>query len=93
MRFCAEIIIQGVVQGVGYRYYTIQEAKRLDLVGHVGNLANGDVKVIVEGERSLILTLLKNLRIGPSFSHVTNIKVDWRKAQNNFTSFSLANFS
>ena len=93
MRLCAEIIIQGVVQGVGFRYYTIQEAKSLDLVGHVGNLANGDVKVVVEGERSLILTLIKNLRIGPSFSHVANIKVDWRKAQNNFTNFSIANFS
>ena len=88
----AEITVQGVVQGVGFRFYTLRQAKALELLGAVGNLANGDVKIIVEGEKSAILTLIKNIRIGPSFSHVKDIKVNWQKPQFEFTDFSIVYF-
>ncbi len=83
----AEIIVKGAVQGVGFRFFTMHEARRLRLNGTVGNLPNGDVKVVVEGEKSAVLTLIKNLRIGPSFSHVTQIDIDWQKPKNEFNDF------
>ncbi len=89
MNVRAEIIVKGVVQGVGFRFFTVQEAKTLGLNGVVGNLPNGDVKVVVEGEKNAILTLIKNLRIGPSFSHVTQINVDWQKPMNDFSDFRI----
>jgi len=88
----AEIIVQGVVQGVGFRFYTLRQAKRMGLTGQVGNLANGDVKIVAEGEKSAILTLIKDLRIGPAMSNVTAIHVEWCNAQNEFSDFTITYF-
>ena len=85
----AKIIVKGVVQGVGYRYYTVREAKQLGLHGTVRNALNGDVEITVEGEQALVLSLLKNLRIGPRFSHISDIKVEWHDPTNEFTDFRI----
>ncbi len=48
------IIFKGRVQGVGFRYTAQRYANDLNLTGYVKNLDNGDVKVEVQGESSLI---------------------------------------
>jgi acylphosphatase len=48
------LIISGVVQGVGFRYYSQREAKSLTLSGYVRNLDNGSVEIEAQGtERSI----------------------------------------
>ena len=42
----------GHVQGVGFRYSTLQVAKEFEVAGYVSNLADGRVRVEVEGEES-----------------------------------------
>lgn len=44
------IIFNGRVQGVGFRYFTMQSARGLKMTGHVRNMTNGDVEVEIQGE-------------------------------------------
>ncbi|MBN1560296.1 acylphosphatase [candidate division KSB1 bacterium] len=85
----ADITVSGCVQGVGYRYYTIQEARRLSLGGTVQNRFDGTVHVVVEGEKVLILELIKRLRLGPRFADVRDVIVDWSDSQNEFKDFRI----
>jgi len=92
MKLRAEIIVKGLVQDVGFRYFALREAQSLSLCGVVGNLQDGNVKIIVEGEKSSILTLSKNLRIGPGHANVTGIDIEWQKDQNEYRSFAVVYF-
>ncbi|MDJ0270939.1 MAG: acylphosphatase, partial [Aigarchaeota archaeon] len=58
----AEIIFDGEVQGVGFRYYVRRVARRLKLVGYVENLADGRVRVVCEGNEQSIEELVKQLK-------------------------------
>ena len=61
----AEILVEGRVQGVGYRAFVERHAASLGLVGYVMNLDDGRVRVYVEGDRTVIETLLGTLATGP----------------------------
>ncbi|MGF7436402.1 acylphosphatase [Lentilactobacillus senioris] len=43
------INVTGIVQGVGFRYYTIKAARKLDLTGWVKNLPDGSVQIMATG--------------------------------------------
>lgn len=88
----AEIIANGLVQGVGFRYYVNQHAKSLELVGYVKNLYTGEVLTIVEGERYKIEELFKKIKIGPSYSRVTKATIDWEEPKHEFKSFEVRYF-
>jgi len=60
----AEIIVNGLVQGVGYRYFVFREAQNLGLKGYVINLYTGEVLIVAEGENALVEELINKLRIG-----------------------------
>ncbi|CUT02300.1 Acylphosphatase, partial [Candidatus Kryptonium thompsonii] len=47
---CAHIIVKGLVQGVGFRWFVQKHANHLGLKGWTRNLSNGDVEIEVEGE-------------------------------------------
>ncbi|NNG26140.1 MAG: acylphosphatase, partial [Ignavibacteriaceae bacterium] len=66
MNVRAEILVNGLVQGVGYRYFVLREARRLDLNGFSENLFSGEVLTIVEGEKAMIEDLICKLRVGPT---------------------------
>ena len=85
----ARIIVRGVVQGVGFRYFAYREATGLGLKGYVRNRPDGSVETEVEGEMGLIQEYIKALRRGPAFSHVTDVQVEWKEYQNKYQSFSI----
>lgn len=85
----AKIIVSGLVQGVGFRYYVLRHAENLELKGYVQNLFTGEVLTEVEGDKSLINELIKQLKIGPVKSHVVNCSVEWSDYKNEFTRFEL----
>ena len=51
------VTVSGMVQGVGYRYFTVTEARKLGLAGWVRNLMNGDVELEAQGARSDVAML------------------------------------
>jgi acylphosphatase len=74
------VVVRGIVQGVGYRFTTREEARRLNLQGWVRNRVDGSVEVEAEGERRTLDALLAFLRKGPAGAHVESITVEWSEA-------------
>ena len=66
-------LIQGRVQGVGFRWYVHREASELDLRGWVRNTEDGDVEVVVHGDEADLNELRASLRRGPRGSRVDRI--------------------
>lgn len=85
----AELVVSGVVQGVGYRYYCLRKANELGVVGQVSNLSNGSVRVLVEGDRALIETLIVDLKLGPPASDVRDVAIEWREVTGEYSSFNI----
>jgi acylphosphatase len=68
--------VRGRVQGVGFRYSAIQEARRLGISGWVRNDHNGDVEVWAEGKGERLETFLAWLRQGPPYADVESVEKD-----------------
>ena len=85
----AKIIASGLVQGVGDRYFVLRHADNLNLKGYTQNLYTGEVLTEVEGEFGLINELIRQLKIGPIKSHVTNCSVEWSEYKNEFKRFEV----
>ena len=62
--------ISGRVQGVGFRWFVREEARRLGLSGWVTNLPDGDVEVRAGGEGSSLDRLRRALEVGPTGAQV-----------------------
>ena len=67
-------IVQGRVQGVGYRYFVLRHAEELGLAGFARNQADGSVEVIAEGDEAALGKLAGLLGEGPAFAHVTGVE-------------------
>ncbi|MCX8057517.1 MAG: acylphosphatase [Ignavibacteria bacterium] len=85
----AHIIVSGLVQGVGYRYFIHRKATELELKGFVRNLYNGDVEIVVEGEKDKIQILIEHAKIGPRMAFVKDLKIEWEEDKNEFTDFRI----
>jgi acylphosphatase len=72
-----EALVQGRVQGVGFRYFVLREGHRLGLDGWVANEPDGSVRVVADGSRATLEVLLEALREGPPASIVERVVVNW----------------
>ena len=70
------IIISGLVQGVGFRYFVVRKARDLGLKGFVRNRYGGDVEIVAEGNLGMLDQLIEELKVGPISSDVRNVKVE-----------------
>ncbi|HEX9933733.1 MAG TPA: acylphosphatase [bacterium] len=86
----AHIIVSGMVQGIGYRYFVQRAARRLELTGWVRNLFTGEVEIEAEGLRGPIEALIKELRTGNPYAVVRNVDVEWNKASGKYAGFDIA---
>ena len=68
-------VVRGVVQGVGFRIFTDDAARREGLSGFVRNRADGSVEAVVEGESEAVIRFERSLRQGPPLSRVDDIDV------------------
>ena len=67
-------LVEGRVQGVGFRFFVEREANKLGLGGYVRNLYDGRVEVYAIGEESLLAQLRKQLERGPLGSRVERVE-------------------
>ncbi len=84
-----EFNITGRVQGVGFRFFVIERAKKLDLSGYVSNNIDGTVEVVAEGDKNDIDTLHEYLKQGPMMAHVENCKVTTKEPTGEFRGFDV----
>lgn len=83
------IVVSGMVQGVGFRYFVFKLAVKLTLKGYVSNLPNGSVEIKAEGDRSLLEELIALVRVGPRLAHVSDLKIAWSQPGNQFHEFDI----
>lgn len=83
-----QLIVSGRVQGVGFRWSTLQLARDLNLTGWVQNELNGTVKISVQGPKENVQHFINIIRQGPTaYAHVSQVKVSQGKIESyqNFT--------
>ena len=73
-RSAARLVIEGHVQGVGYRWWAVDAARRLGLDGWVRNRGDGSVEVLAIGELGDIRRLSAACSAGPPGASVRSVK-------------------
>jgi acylphosphatase len=83
-------VVHGRVQGVGFRFFALDEAAKLGLTGYARNLSNGrSVEVVAEGPTSSLDALLASLRRGSSMSYVERVDASWGEALGEYQGFAV----
>jgi len=85
----AEIIVGGLVQGVGFRYFVLRTAMQLGVMGYVKNLYSGEVLAVAEGEKIKIMELFEQMKLGPSHAYVKTFSIMWTTFNAEFSSFEI----
>lgn len=71
---CIKAWVHGMVQGVGFRYFTQAQAKNLGLTGYAHNLDDGSVEVLACGKAEQVDELVAWLKAGgPRSARVDNV--------------------
>ena len=89
MPAAARILVEGAVQGVGFRYFILHQAQLLSLSGFVRNLADGRVEIEVEGEKSVIEQLIDLAKRGPRLAQVESVNIEWKELRGVYSHFGI----
>lgn len=81
--------IHGIVQGVGFRYFTLRKAREYGVNGYVRNMPDGSVEAYATGDRNILERFLADLERGPSGSAVDRVEVDWNVAIKAYDTFNI----
>lgn len=79
--------IFGRVQGVGFRYFVLNTASGLGLVGWTRNRRDDSVEVVAEGDLEVLQDLVRALQRGSNSSIVREVKTNLQEATGEFNSF------
>lgn len=75
------VFISGRVQGVGYRYSTMDEAHRLGVNGWVCNVSDGRVEAVFEGTREAVEEIIRWCHKGPRAAVVKDVAVEYEQPE------------
>ncbi|WP_462281779.1 acylphosphatase [Salinivirga cyanobacteriivorans] len=75
------LTIKGRVQGVGFRYSTVEKARQLGVVGYVSNMPDGAVYIEAEGTEEILGDFIAWCRKGPSMAFVEDVKIETEPAK------------
>lgn len=84
------ILVDGHVQGVGFRFFVQQVAQELSLTGWVRNRHDDRVEILAQGEEANLFRLIEMVRLGPPSATVTSVETDWLLEAIQYTRFSIA---
>ncbi len=88
-RVRVHLVVAGLVQGVSFRAYTVDEARSLGVAGWVRNLPDGRVEAEVEGERKAVEALVAWCRRGPPAARVASVQAGWAPFQGDLGAFEI----
>lgn len=83
-----QILVKGIVQGVGFRAFTQSEANKFGIKGRVKNELDGSVYIEAEGQEEILEKFIEGCQKGPLLSKVSEIKVQESNIQN-YQSFEI----
>ncbi len=81
--------INGIVHGVGYRYYAKQLADELKLTGWIKNCSDGSVESMIEGSEPAIESFVQWAHHGPSAAQVSFVTYESLVANDEFDHFAI----
>lgn len=84
-----ECIVRGTVQGVGFRWFVVRHARRLQLTGWVANQPDGSVCVVAEGPPDALDDLSRALGEGPAGADVRAVDGHRLPATGGFSRFEI----
>jgi len=85
----AKFVVRGLVQGVCFRWFVCDEARRHGFTGWVRNCRDGTVELVAEGEEGALHTLLASCRQGPRSARVSGVDVQYEAATGEFDGFQI----
>ncbi|MCM8804944.1 MAG: acylphosphatase [Candidatus Omnitrophica bacterium] len=68
------LYIEGIVQGVGFRWYAQRIGRRVEVTGWVKNLPDGRVEIIIEGEEEKLNRFIEELKDGHLGDNIRKIE-------------------
>ncbi|MCB1022830.1 MAG: acylphosphatase [Acidobacteria bacterium] len=74
MNIARKFYVSGLVQGVGYRFFTQRAAAKHQVLGYVRNLKDGRVETLVEGEEDSVKSFHEELLTGPFYARVEMVE-------------------
>jgi acylphosphatase len=89
MRVARRFVINGRVQGVGFRYFTQDVARREGATGWVRNLPDGSVEAFVEGDLEAVTRVERAIRSGPRGARIETVDVDSQDPSGAYRDFSI----
>lgn len=72
---CVRVLVEGRVQGVWFRGWTVEQARRLELDGWVRNLRDGRVQAVFHGGEDDVDAMVDLCRQGPPMARVSGVSV------------------
>jgi len=84
------MLVEGTVQGVGFRYFVQQQAHALNLTGWVRNRLDEKVEILAQGDESNLFKLSAIVQVGPPMANITRVTVEWSIPVVEFKRFSIA---
>lgn len=85
----AHLLVTGLVQGVGYRYFCMKKARSLNITGWVRNRPDGAVELTVEGDKESISTFVEELQRGPAYADVRQVGAEYAPYSGKYQSFEV----
>jgi acylphosphatase len=71
-----KIHVRGRVQGVGFRWSAVREARKNGITGFVKNQSDGSVYIEAEGSRAQLKAFVEWCKDGPGIGHVESVTAD-----------------
>lgn len=82
-------VLSGRVQGVGFRYFVESIASKYDISGYVRNTFDRKVEVVCQGEEEDLKQFIDEVKKGPAFSVITDVKIEEIKDSRKYSIFDI----
>ncbi|MGI9054262.1 MAG: acylphosphatase [Pyrinomonadaceae bacterium] len=87
MIIARKILISGLVQGVGFRFFAQRAAARHQVRGYVKNLEDGRVEAFVQGDEPTVKAFMEDMNAGPYYARVEDIEETVLEPNKSLTAF------
>ncbi len=84
-----QVMLSGRVQGVGFRFYVESIAGKYNIKGYVRNTFDRKVEIVCQGEEEDLKQFIDEVKKGPAFSVVTNVKIEEIKDSKKYSIFEI----
>ena len=87
MIIARKFLINGLVQGVGFRFFAQRAAARHQVLGYVKNLEDGRVETVAQGDEKSVKDFMEDMNAGPFYARVEDIEETVLEPNKSFSAF------